>query len=82
VTYWDWSLIPLKNDSGNVTGLVYTLAEVTEQIRAGEQKDKLEAQLQMAQKMESVGRLAGGIAHDFNNLLTVILGHAQLNWGL
>jgi signal transduction histidine kinase len=78
VTYWDWSLIPLKNDSGNVTGLVYTLAEVTDRIRAEEEKDKLEAQLQMAQKMESVGRLAGGIAHDFNNLLTVILGHAQL----
>ncbi|MDR3581415.1 MAG: PAS domain S-box protein [Oryzomonas sp.] len=78
VTYWDWSLIPLKNDSGNVTGLVYTLAEVTERIRAEEEKDKLETQLQLAQKMESVGRLAGGIAHDFNNLLTVILGHAQL----
>jgi signal transduction histidine kinase len=78
VTYWDWSLIPLINDSGNVTGLVYTLAEVTERIRAEEEKDKLEAQLQLAHKIESVGRLAGGIAHDFNNLLTVILGHAQL----
>jgi PAS domain S-box-containing protein len=42
------------------------------------EKRILERRLQMAGKMEAVGRLSGGIAHDFNNLLGVIIGYSQL----
>jgi PAS domain S-box-containing protein len=52
--------------------------DVTEQKRADERRAELEAQMQHAQKLESLGVLAGGIAHDFNNLLVGILGNADL----
>jgi two-component system cell cycle sensor histidine kinase/response regulator CckA len=65
------ALTPLRDGSGQITHFISTGRDITE-------RRKLESELQQAQKMDAIGRLAGGVAHDFNNLLLVISAYAEL----
>ncbi|HEY7404900.1 MAG TPA: PAS domain S-box protein [Candidatus Angelobacter sp.] len=53
-----------------ITGRVVSFRDIT-------QAHELQSELNQAQKMEAVGRLAGGVAHDFNNVLMLISGYAS-----
>jgi PAS domain S-box-containing protein len=62
---------PVRDEEGNLFGVVMVFRDITE-IR------KLEEEVQKVEKLQSIGTLAGGIAHDFNNILTGILGNITL----
>ncbi|MGO9261962.1 MAG: response regulator [Bryobacteraceae bacterium] len=70
------SAAPIEYD-GQPAALAF-LRDVSERKRAEEERSRLEMQLQHAQKMDSIGRLAGGVSHDFNNLLTIINGYCEM----
>ena len=65
----------VRTESRRVIGFV---KDVSDKVRAEEERLRLEAQLKQAEKMQAVGHLAGGIAHDFNNILGAILGYGEL----
>ncbi len=78
VRYYQARIVPEFTDTGQVESLLSISRDVTEQKLAEEEHRELMAQVQHAQKLESLGVLAGGIAHDFNNLLVGMLGNASL----
>jgi PAS domain S-box-containing protein len=78
VAWGIFTAIPLAGPGGKVDEAVVMFVDISDRKRAEEERRRLEAQVQHAQKLESLGILAGGIAHDFNNLLTGILGNVSL----
>lgn len=67
----------VRDAAGKVEYSVAIISDISERKAAEERQAHLAAQLQQAQKMETIGQLTGGIAHDFNNFLSIVLGNLE-----
>lgn len=72
VTYWDWSIQPVKDSFGKVEGLVFCLVNVTERKKAEEELAETNKALVEAKRLSDIGTLAATIAHELRNPLGVI----------
>lgn len=76
VTYWDWSLIPVKDPRGAVTGLVFSLENVTERKRAEDEVKKIAAE--MARSNADLQQFAYAASHDLQEPLRGVEGFVKL----
>jgi len=69
------------SDTGDLLAIEGFITDITERIKAEEERAKLEDQNRQLQKAESLGCMAGAIAHRFNNLLGAVLGNLEIAMG-
>ena len=72
-TWCETTKVPLRDETGEIVGLLGVNREITERKRAERERGLLQTQ-----RIESLRVLAGGVAHDFNNLLMGVVGNASL----
>lgn len=76
---WGSATIDVVPDAqGKPAHFVIAIKDITARKNAEAERNRLQAQLNQAQKMEALGILAGGVAHDFNNILAAILCSADV----
>jgi PAS domain S-box-containing protein len=64
-------LNPVRNDAGEVVGVIGVSTDVTD-------RHRMQAQLARAERLASVGLLAAGVVHEINNPLSYVIGNLEL----
>jgi two-component system sensor kinase FixL len=77
ITYWDWTLHPVKSPSGQVEGVLLCLVDVTERERAQAQLQQRQAELAHVSRLSTMGEMASTLAHEINQPLSAIANYAQ-----
>lgn len=71
---WRWYLttaVPYRDGSGNIMKWFGSGTDIHDRVLG-------EEQLRVAQRLQSVGKLAGGMAHEVNNMMSAVLGFGEL----
>jgi PAS domain S-box-containing protein len=62
---------PLHDEAGNITGVIASARDITDQQR-------LQQQLIQSERLAAMGQMIAGVAHELNNPLTAILGVTEM----
>jgi len=81
-TYWDWSLVPVRGAGGGVQGLVFSLADVTERIRAEEEIRIRNRRLAVLNAVITASASAFTLDELLNNALDAVLNNFGFDVGL
>jgi PAS domain S-box-containing protein len=81
VTYWDWSLAPVKNERGEFIRLVLTLEDVTERMHAEralrENEEKFRSAFMTSPDSINLNRVEDGVYLEINEGFTKIMGYSR-----
>ena len=76
--YFDLRTSTIRDGARRTICHIIVLRDITDGKFVEQERDRLEAELHYARRLESLAMFAGGMAHEFNNAFTRMLGHTSL----